>query len=200
MVFSLVAITGCSSEPTESSQAPADASEQVVADAPAEAPADEPTLDDGLHVSGLVLASDVSQAKVLEDLGTEDERYEAGTDVINYVWYLDDGTFLTIGFSGAGSLIDATVANLAQGAPDDTTFVVLAGQQVSPDDTLASVASLFPSGEKGEVESMEGTNFLDYTVRFGPEGSEPLVAAVYGVRTVPLGIMAHAMTAPSDRG
>jgi hypothetical protein len=29
---------------------------------------------------------------------------------------------------------------------------------------------------------------------------EPQIAEGYGVRTAPLGIMSHAMTAPSDRG
>ncbi len=55
---------------------------------------------------------------------------------------------------------------------------MLNGQRVSADDTLASVAARFPSGEMGEVSSMEGFSFLDYTVRFGPEGSIQMLFSV----------------------
>jgi hypothetical protein len=140
--------------------------------------ADVGSLEDGLHVNGLALLGAVSQSKVLDTFGTEDERYGPSPEgEVYYAWTLQDGSYLTVGFDQVGSLVSATLAANPEGTGGgrlaDSTYAVLDGRRVVPaQDTLASVVEWFPGGQMSEVSSMEGSYFVDYSVPFGGEGSE----------------------------
>lgn len=163
-------VTGCVIGGTDASSGARTA--RVTTDSPAsDARADE----EGLHVEGLVLSAGVSQAKMLDSLGTEDERYPGETDTVYYVWELDDGTRLSCEFDEVGSLRSATLAVPDSGTANAGSYALLGGKRVIPGKTtLGEVMRWFPEGELGEVLPGEGFSLVDYTVSHGPEASETM--------------------------
>lgn len=139
---------------------------------------DPEPLEDGLYVSGLRLTEGVSKSKVIDKLGTEDERYGEPSSV-SYVWDSKDSR-LTVAFDEVGSLQSATLSSADNVSLDESTFAFLDGKRVRlGESTLGEVMKWFSWGELKAAFSGEGNTLRDYDVAYGGEGSEQME---FGIR------------------
>jgi hypothetical protein len=130
----------------------------------------ERVLNDGLYIKQLCIVPGVSRQKILNVVGTEDERSGVPGQV-GYLWNLKGYRF-GAEFDAIGSVHSAYLALDPPLKPLKGSYAKLRGHKVVlGSTTLKAVRKAFPDGKFGDTLEGDGWTIITYVVRFGPEAT-----------------------------